>query len=59
MIEINVEDTTNCYVCGSKEKRNGCSLHVWDIEYECGCIIIGAISNKDIYVHVECPNLIK
>lgn len=56
MEELFIEDTTNCYVCGSPEKRNGCSLHVWDIEYECGCTIIGAIGGKEIYLENKCPN---
>lgn len=34
--ELNIEDTTCCYVCGSKEKRNGCSLHIWDISVDVG-----------------------
>ena len=54
--ELKIDDTSYCYVCGAKEKRNGCSLHCWDIEYECGCIIFGAISDSEIYLNCECPN---
>lgn len=56
MEELFIEDTTICPFCGSTQKRDGCSLHVWDIEYECGCVIVGAISDKGIALYKECPN---
>ena len=54
--ELKLENTDNCYICGSPEKRSGDSLHCWDIEYECGCRIWGAISSPGIYLSVPCPN---
>lgn len=38
-----IKDKSTCYFCGSKIKREGSSLHVWDIEYECGSRMFGAI----------------
>lgn len=52
---LDITDMTCCYVCGAKEKRYGNSLHCWDIEYDCGCKIWGAISEKEIYLSVPCP----
>jgi len=60
---IEIFDRTKCYVCDSKVKRQGSSLHVWDIEYECGCRIFGAIDTdthgNGIEVGKECPKLIE
>ena len=53
---LHIADVSCCYVCGAKEKRSGNSLHCWDIEYECGCSIWGAISDKNIYLNERCPN---
>ena len=52
---LDIIDTNICYICGAKEKRNGNSFHCWDIEYECGCRILGAISDNDIYLDTPCP----
>jgi hypothetical protein len=58
--QLNIHDVSCCFVCGAKIKREGNSLHVWDIEYECGCKIWGAIDTKthgdSIEVNVKCPN---
>ena len=54
--ELKIDNTDSCYICGSPEKRYGNSLHCWDIEYTCGCTIIGAISDDGIYLHKPCPN---
>ena len=56
MEEIVIEDASKCYICGAVEKHSGNSLHCWDIEYECGCKIWGAISEKEIYLEKPCPN---
>lgn len=44
-----------CYNCKSKIKDTSNSLHVWLIEYECGCKIFGAIGIKDYTIDVKCP----
>ena len=45
-----------CYVCGSKIKKEGNSLHIWEITYECGCRIWGSLSDKKyIQVSRRCP----
>lgn len=53
-------EKTGCPVCNSNEKRIGNSLHCWDVEYECGCKIWGALSSDGLYeIDVECPNKLK
>jgi len=52
----NKNNISCCYNCGAKIKREGNSLHAWDIEYECGCKIWGAIDNDGIDIEVDCPN---
>jgi len=47
---------SHCYICGAKEKRRGNSFHCWDIEYECGCKIYGAIIDNIIHLDTVCPN---
>lgn len=54
--KLNIEDATKCFECGSSQKKSGNSLHCWDIEYDCGCVIWGVISNKDIYLNKKCKN---
>ena len=54
--ELDIIDVEFCYNCKSKQKRSGNSLHCWDIEYECGCKIWGAIDDKRILLDKECPN---
>lgn len=55
-----IHDVSCCFVCGAKIKKEGSSLHVWNIEYECGCKIWGAIDVKthgdSIEIDVRCPN---
>lgn len=41
-----IGNTKNCHFCGSAIKREGSSLHAWDIEYDCGLRIFGAIDTK-------------
>jgi hypothetical protein len=57
---INIENFSKCYICGSNIKKQGNSLHVWDIEYECGLKIWGAIDTKthsnNIQIKKNCPN---
>ena len=55
---LSISDVSCCYKCGAKIKKEGNSLHVWDIEYECGCKIWGAIGDKsnEIQIEVECNN---
>lgn len=55
MIELKIEDASSCYVCGSPEKNFLTSLHVWEIEYECGCKITGAMGYPEIYLDKKCP----
>ena len=58
--KLHISDVSCCYKCGSKIKREGNSLHVWDIEYECGCRIWGALDTAThgdrIEIDVECNN---
>ena len=51
-----ITDYEHCYICGSLEKRSGNSLHVWDIEYQCGCRLVGALGDPTDYVDIPCPN---
>ena len=51
-----ITDYEHCYMCGSPEKRSGNSLHVWDIEYECGCQLIGTLGDSTNYLETPCPN---
>jgi hypothetical protein len=53
MEDINLQQ---CAICGSKIKHEGYSLHVWDIEYECGCKIWGAIDTKTHSNNIEIIN---
>lgn len=57
--KVEVFDKTICSVCGSKLKREGCSLHAWDVEYECGHHMYGAIDSDETFVNKECPQLDK
>lgn len=54
------KSTDFCYKCGSKIKSRGNSTHIWEIEYECGCKIWGAIDTKshgkEIYIENDCKN---
>jgi hypothetical protein len=58
---MEIFDRTKCFVCDSGVKRKGSSLHAWDIEYDCGCRIFGAIDTdtrgNEIEVGKECPKL--
>jgi hypothetical protein len=47
-------DLTFCPICKAKQIRDGSSLHGWDIEYECGCVLMGAIGDADIYIDKPC-----
>ena len=53
-------DKDTCSFCGAKIKDTNNSLHIWEIEYECGYSISGAIDTEThgdkIYVDVKCPN---
>lgn len=51
-----ITDYEYCYICGSPEKRSGDSLHVWDIEYQCGCRLVGALGDPTDYLEQPCPN---
>lgn len=52
-------DLSHCFVCGAKIKCENNSLHVWDIEYECGCKIWGAVDTEaygnGIEINAKCP----
>lgn len=52
--------TDKCYNCGAPIKNDSSSTHIWLIEYECGCTIIGALDTEthgdDIDIYVDCPN---
>ena len=56
---MKIEDTSKCYSCGSSIKRQGSSLHAWDIEYECGARIFGAIDTnhhgEEVAIDPKCP----
>ena len=54
--ELNISDLTCCHFCSSKQKRTGNSLHCWTVEYVCGCVVWGSISDDGIYLDVECGN---
>ena len=60
MLELkkgDMDKLNKCYVCGAPISSEGNSFHVWDVTYECGCIIMGVIDGSaDITVDVECPN---
>ena len=42
------ENNDGCPICKSKIKKESNSLHTWEIEYECGTKIWGAI---DVNTH--------
>ncbi len=58
-MELENNNLDNCCHCGSKVKKNCDSLHCWEIEYECGYRIVGAIDTKehgsDTMVLKKCP----
>lgn len=54
MKQLQINNVDKCYNCGSSIIEEGNSLHCWDIKYECGCILIGLISNDKIYIQKEC-----
>ena len=56
MIELKIEDASTCYICGSPEKIFSTSLHIWEIEYACGCKITGAMGYSEIYLDKKCPD---
>ena len=35
-----------CRICGAPIKEQNNSLHVWEIKYECGYHVLGAIDTK-------------
>lgn len=39
-------DMDCCSVCNASLKKSSNSLHVWELEYECGCRIWGAIDTE-------------
>ncbi len=41
-----MKDINQCPICGTKIKKETNSCHVWEIEYECGCKVWGAIDTK-------------
>lgn len=47
-----------CKYCGSNIKKETSSLHVWEITYECGYKIFGAIDSEinDIIEKEKCKN---
>jgi hypothetical protein len=55
-----IHDVSCCCFCGAKIKNESNSLHVWEIEYECGYKICGAIDvethGDGIMVDTECSN---
>jgi len=53
---LNIKDTDTCYICGAKQIGGGNSLHCWDVQYECGCGITGAITDGDIFLEKECKS---
>jgi hypothetical protein len=44
--QVFIDNVDFCCNCGAEIKREGNSLHVWDIEYKCGSRIWGAIDTK-------------
>jgi len=58
--QCDIHNVSCCFVCGARIKTEGNSLHLWDIEYECGCKIWGAIDTDthghSIEINVKCQN---
>jgi len=58
--QCTLHNVSCCCFCGAKIKKENNSLHVWEIEYECGYKIYGAIDTQThgegIMVDVECGN---
>ena len=56
-------DYQECPMCGSPVKERGSSMHVWEITYECGCIVWGALDTEThgdgVEYQRECPNVKK
>jgi hypothetical protein len=48
----------NCPKCGSEIKREDNSLHVWEMEYQCGLTMVGVIDTQthgdEIEIISEC-----
>lgn len=42
----NKDNLENCPICNAKIRDTSNSLHIWEIEYQCGCKIYGAIGSK-------------
>ena len=53
-LNTKIDDVNHCPYCKAEIISQGNSLHCWDIKYECGCQIMGAIGNDDVYVSAEC-----
>ena len=57
---LNINNITFCYKCGAKKKNESNSLHIWEVEYECGCKIWGAIDTKThgdkIEIYTSCKS---
>lgn len=54
-------DYSKCKFCGAEIKKQSDSLHVWEIEYECGYNIYGAIDTEThgdgVTINKKCGNL--
>lgn len=46
--------TTNCPKCNSKKVKSSNSLHAWEIQYECGATVMGAIDKEGFDFHKVC-----
>lgn len=49
-------DLSKCPFCGSSSINRSSSLHCWEIQYECGCEVGGAIASEEyeVYLTEEC-----
>jgi hypothetical protein len=55
-MKLEIKNADTCYVCGAREIATNYSLHVWNIRYNCGCEIFGAVGNNtDVTIITMCP----
>lgn len=54
-----IEKIDKCPTCGAKIKGVSNSLHVWECNFDCGCVIWGGIGAPAYEIQIECPYNIK
>lgn len=59
MIELELsshkDNLDKCPICKCNSTHHGSSMHGWDIVYECGCRVCGAISDDIVSMSTNCP----